>query len=61
MHSKFSQQQNPETMKPVVRPTRKGEDNIKIRLKEIVWEGMNLILLAHDRMYCWAFANTGKN
>jgi hypothetical protein len=40
---------------------RKREDNIKVSFKEIGWEVMNWIPLAHDRMYCWAFANTAVN
>jgi len=39
----------PEGKRPLGRPTRKWEDNNKMDLKEIGWEGVNLIDLAQGR------------
>jgi hypothetical protein len=39
----------PEGNKPLGRSRGKCEDNINIYLMEIVWEGVNLIHVAHDR------------
>jgi hypothetical protein len=43
------------------RPSRRLEDNIKIDLREIGWEGMNWIHLAQDRNQWPALANTVLN
>ena len=37
----------PEGKRPLGRPRRRWEDNIKIRFKKIVWDGVNWIDLAH--------------
>ena len=39
----------PEGKRPLVRPSRKWEDNIKMGLKEVGWAGMDWIDLAEDR------------
>jgi hypothetical protein len=39
----------PEEKRPLGRPRRRWVDNIKINLREIGWNGMDLIELAHDR------------
>jgi hypothetical protein len=38
----------PEKNRPLMRRRRRWEDNIKVDLKEIVWEGVNRIDLAQD-------------
>jgi hypothetical protein len=48
----------PEGKKPVGRPRRRWVDNIKIGLREIVWDGMGWINLAQDRDQWRAFVNT---
>jgi hypothetical protein len=42
----------PEGRRPLGRPTRRCEDNIKIGLQEVGWEGVDWIELAQDR-YRW--------
>jgi hypothetical protein len=39
----------PEEKKPLGRPRRRWEDNIKMDLREIGWGGMDFIDLAQDR------------
>jgi hypothetical protein len=39
----------PEGRRPLGRPRRRWEDNIKIDLQEVVWEGMDWIDMAQDR------------
>jgi hypothetical protein len=48
----------PEGKRPLERPRRKWEDNIKTDLKEIWWGGMDLIHLAQDREQWRALVNT---
>jgi hypothetical protein len=48
----------PEGKRPLGRPTRRGEDNIKIDLREIELEGVDWIHLAQDRDRCPALVNT---
>jgi hypothetical protein len=36
-------------MRPLGRPRRRWVDNIKMDLREIAWDGMDLIGLAQDR------------
>jgi hypothetical protein len=38
-----------EGKRPLGRPTRKLEDNIKMEFREIVWGGKNWIQLDHDK------------
>jgi hypothetical protein len=44
----------PEGNRPLGRPNHKWEDNIGIDFKEIGWEGVDWILLGHDRDWLWA-------
>jgi len=44
--------------RPLGRPRRKWEDNIRIDLMEIGWEGMNWIHLAQDRDQWRVIVNT---
>jgi hypothetical protein len=38
-----------EGKRPLGRPRRRWEDNIRMDLREIVWEGMDWLYLAQDR------------
>jgi hypothetical protein len=51
----------PEGKRPLGRPRRRWEDNIKIDLREIVIDGVNWIRLAHDTVQWRAFVNTVMN
>jgi hypothetical protein len=44
--------------RPLGRPRRRRVDNIKIDLREIEWDDMDLINLAQDREHWWARVNT---
>jgi hypothetical protein len=48
----------PEFMRPLRRPRRRWEDNIKLDLREIGMDGANWIQLAQDRIQWRAFVNT---
>jgi hypothetical protein len=48
----------PECKRPLERPRRRWEDNIKMDLREIGIDGTNWIRLALDRLQCRAFVNT---
>jgi hypothetical protein len=50
-----------EGKRPVGRPRRRWEDNIKIYLREIGWDGMDWIDLAQDRDQWRALVNTVMN
>ena len=39
----------PEGRRPLGRPGRRWEDNIKMDIREMVWEGMDWIDVAEDR------------
>jgi hypothetical protein len=52
---------NPEGKRPLGRPRRRWEDNIKLDLREIGIDGANWIRLARDRVQWWAFVNTVMN
>jgi hypothetical protein len=39
----------PEGKMPLGRPRRRREDNIKMELREVEWDGMDWIHLAQDR------------
>jgi len=41
--------EKPECKRPVARPRRRREDNIRMDLKEIMWEDVNWFHLAEDR------------
>jgi hypothetical protein len=53
--------ERPEGNRPLVRPRRRGEDNIKLELREIGIDGANWIRLAEDRVQWGAFVNTVIN
>jgi hypothetical protein len=47
----------PEGKRPLVRPMRRWEDNIKMDLREIWIDGVNWIRLAQDRVPWQAFVS----
>jgi hypothetical protein len=51
----------PEGRRPLERPRRRWEDNIKMDLREIGIDGANWIRLAQDRVQWRAFVNTVMN
>jgi hypothetical protein len=51
----------PEGKRPLRRPRRRCEDNIKMDLREIGIDGSKWIQLAQDRVQWWAFVNTMMN
>jgi hypothetical protein len=48
----------PEGKRPLGRPRRRWEDNIKLDLRKIGIDGANWILLAQDRVQWRDFVNT---
>jgi hypothetical protein len=51
----------PEERRPLARPRRRWEDNIRINLREIGWDGMDSIDLAQDRDQWRALVNMVMN
>jgi hypothetical protein len=51
----------PEGKRPLGRPRRRWEDNIKLDLREIGIDGANWIRQAQDRVQWRAFVNTVMN
>jgi len=51
----------PEGKRPLGRPMRRWEDNIKMDLQEVECEGMDWIELAHDRDSWRTLVNTVMN
>jgi hypothetical protein len=51
----------PERKRPLGRPRRRWEDNIKMDLREIGIDGANWIQLAQDKVRWWACVNTVMN
>jgi hypothetical protein len=51
----------PECKRPLGRPTRRWEDNIKLDLREIGIDGPNWIQLAQDSVQWRAYVNTVMN
>jgi hypothetical protein len=51
----------PEGKRPLGRPSRRWEDNIKMDLRDIRIDGANWIRLAQDRVQWRAFVNTVMN
>jgi hypothetical protein len=51
----------PEGKRPLGRPRHRWVDNIKMDHREIVWDGMDCIGLAHDRDQWRALVNTIMN
>jgi hypothetical protein len=52
---------NPEVKRPLERPRRRWEDNIRMDLREIGWGGINWIDLAQDSDRRRALVNTVMN
>jgi hypothetical protein len=50
-----------ERKRPLGRPRRRWEDNVKMDLREIGWGGMDWIDLAQDRNQWRALVNTVMN
>jgi hypothetical protein len=50
-----------EGKRPVGRSSRRWQDNIRMDLKEIGWEGVDWMHLALDRDQWWAVVNTVMN
>jgi hypothetical protein len=50
-----------EGKRPLGRPRRRWEDNIKMDIREIGWGGMDWIDLAQDMDQWWALVNTVMN
>jgi hypothetical protein len=48
----------PEVKRPLGRPRRRWDDNIKIYLREIGIDRRNWVRLAQDRVKWWAFVST---
>jgi hypothetical protein len=53
--------ERPEGKRPLGRPRRRWEDNIKMELREIGIDGANWIQLAQDRVQWQAFVNMVMN
>jgi hypothetical protein len=51
----------PEGTRPLGRPRSRWEDNIKMGLQEVGWEGMDWIELVQDRGRWWALVNAVMN
>jgi hypothetical protein len=51
----------PDRRRPLGRPRRRWEDNTKIDLREVGWEGMDWINLAQDSDRWRALVNTVMN
>jgi hypothetical protein len=51
----------PESKRPLGRPRRRWEDNIKMDLREIDIDGSNWIRLVQDRVWWRPFVNTVMN
>ena len=51
----------PEEKRPLARPRRRWEDNIKTNFQEVRWEGVDWIALAQDRDRWWAPVNVTMN
>jgi len=50
-----------EEKRPLRRPRRRWEDNIKIDLQEVMCEGVDWIDVVQDRDSLWAFVNAVMN
>jgi len=50
-----------EGKRPLGRPRRRWEDNIKINLQEVECGSVDWIELAQDRDMCWALVNAVMN
>jgi hypothetical protein len=47
--------------RPLGRPRSRWEDNIRMDLREITWEGVDWMHLAQDRDQWWSLVNTLMN
>jgi hypothetical protein len=53
--------EKPEEKKKLLgRPRRRREENMKMYLQEVGWEGLEWIALTHDRDRWWALVNAGN-
>jgi hypothetical protein len=48
----------PDGKRPLGRPRRRWEDNVKMKIKEIGMSGAKWIRLARDNIHCRAFVKT---
>jgi hypothetical protein len=53
--------EKPKGKRPLGRPSNKWEDNIRMDLREIVWEVVDWIHLGHVRDQLWALVNPVMN
>jgi hypothetical protein len=51
----------PEKKGPLGRPRRRWEDNIRMDLRETVWEVLDWIQMAQDSVQWWGLANMAIN
>jgi len=51
----------PDGKRPLGRPKRRGEDNIKMGLKEVLWVDMNWIAFDEDTDRCWVVVRAVMN
>jgi len=51
----------PDGKRPLGRPRRRWEDNIKMDVQEVSWDGTNWSDLAQDRDRWWALVNAVMN
>jgi hypothetical protein len=51
----------PQEKRPLGRPRRRWDDNIKMDFREVGIDGANLFRLVQDRVQWWAFVSTVTN
>jgi hypothetical protein len=51
----------PEGNRPIGRPAHRWEDNIRMDLGEIGWEGLDWMQTGDDQDHWWAHVNTVMN
>jgi hypothetical protein len=52
---------NPQGMRPLGRPSRRWEDNIRMYFRELVWQFVDWVHLAQDSDQWQALVNTVMN
>jgi hypothetical protein len=52
---------DPKGKRPLGRPRRRWVENVKMDLREIGWDGVDWIVMAHDRYQWRALVNTVLN
>jgi hypothetical protein len=57
-HGRDEIHEKPERKRPLGRPMRSWEDNIRMYLRELGWEVVDWMHLAQDRDQWWAVVNT---